>query len=81
MSNDHVHPTFQPILAKVSPKVDPREPDHSRQGIFRDHNCWRCGCAVVRVCACRYCWRCHDGAKACAQGGPHRCEYPHARND
>lgn len=32
---------------------------------FRDHNCARCG----------------DGARACKQGNPSQCEYPHARND
>ena len=34
-------------------------------GIFRDHSCWKC----------------NDGAKPCAQGGAHQCDYPHARND
>jgi hypothetical protein len=33
--------------------------------IFRDHSCWRC----------------KDGAEPCVRGGPHLCEYPHARND
>lgn len=33
--------------------------------MFREHNCWRC----------------KDGERPCVQGGPHRCEYPHARND
>lgn len=40
-------------------------PDYSRTGIFQTHNCWKCA----------------DGTKPCVQGGPHRCEYPHARND
>jgi hypothetical protein len=40
-------------------------PDHSREGMFVYHNCYRCD----------------DGKKPCVQGGPHRCEYPHARND
>lgn len=44
---------------------DPREPDPSREGMFRDHNCWRC----------------KDGAKPCVNGNPRQCEYPHARND
>jgi hypothetical protein len=44
---------------------DGREPDPTKSGIFRDHNCWRC----------------KDGEKPCAQGHPNRCEYPHARND
>lgn len=45
--------------------LDPRDPDPSRPGIFRDHNCWKC----------------RDGAKPCIVGNPHRCEFPHARND
>ena len=48
-----------------TPKVDPRDPDHSRAGIFVHHNCWRC----------------QSGAKPCVGGNPARCEYPHARND
>lgn len=44
---------------------DPRDPDPTKTGIFRDHNCWKC----------------QDGAKPCVRGGTHRCEYPHARND
>ena len=44
---------------------DPRDPDYSRSGMFQTHNCWKCG----------------DGARPCVAGGPHRCEYPHARND
>lgn len=34
-------------------------------GIFRDH----------------YCWKCNDGAKPCAKGHPHLCDYPRAKND
>ena len=34
-------------------------------GIFRDHRCWKC----------------EDGERPCAQGHPHRCDYPRARND
>lgn len=44
---------------------DPRDPDPSRPGIFRNHNCAYCS----------------DGKKPCRQGNPTRCEYPHARND
>jgi hypothetical protein len=44
---------------------DPRDPGPSREGIFRDHNCWKCS----------------DGAKPCAKGHTLNCEYPHARND
>lgn len=46
-------------------KVDPRDPDPTREGIFRDHNCWRC----------------QHGAKPCAYGNPLQCGEPHARND
>lgn len=46
-------------------EVDPRAPDPTRSGIFRDHNCWRC----------------NDGAERCRWGDPKRCEYPRARND
>lgn len=44
---------------------DPRDPDPSRTGIFRGHNCWRC----------------QSGVKPCVNGTPDRCEYPRARND
>jgi hypothetical protein len=54
----------EPITEKEG-RLDPREPDPSREGIFRDHNCWKC----------------QNGAKPCANGSPNRCEYPHARND
>lgn len=46
-------------------RVDPRDPDPSRTGIFRLHNCAYCS----------------DGQKPCRQGSPNRCEYPHARDD
>jgi hypothetical protein len=46
-------------------KVDPRDPDYSKQGIFVDHNCWKC----------------QDGKLPCPQGRSLNCEYPHARND
>jgi hypothetical protein len=45
--------------------LDPRDPDHSRQGIFVHHNCARCS----------------NGERACVQGVPAQCEYPMARND
>lgn len=45
--------------------IDPRDPDPSRPGIFRDHNCSRC----------------NDGQKPCVAGNANQCEYPHARND
>jgi len=44
---------------------DLRDSDPSREGIFRDHNCWRC----------------RSGELPCVQGHPRQCEYPHARND
>ena len=47
------------------PPVDPRDPDHSRSGIFVNHNCSPC----------------RSGALPCKQGAPNRCEFPHARND
>ena len=46
-------------------KPDPRDPDPTKEGFFRYHNCWRC----------------HDGAKPCVQANPRTCDYPHARND
>lgn len=46
-------------------RLDPRDPDPTRDGIFRNHNCWRC----------------NHGAKPCPFGHPNQCEYPHARND
>ena len=46
-------------------KLDPRDPDPTRSGIFRDHNCWKC----------------LDGKVPCATGNPNQCRYPHARND
>lgn len=46
-------------------RVDPRDPDYSRHGIFATHNCWKC----------------KDGELSCVQGGGRNCEYPHARND
>jgi hypothetical protein len=65
-------------VGAVAPPFDPAQPssaatemekamgpDHSRKGIFVNHNCYRC----------------KDGEKPCVQGGAHRCEYPHARDD
>jgi len=46
-------------------KPDPRDPDPSRSGIFRDHNCSYC----------------KNGEKPCVQGNPLQCEFPMARND
>ena len=45
--------------------VDPRDPDHSREGMFVYHNCYRCD----------------SGAQPCVNGSPNGCEYLRARND
>jgi hypothetical protein len=50
---------------EVTDPRDPRDPDHTRTGIFVYHNCWAC----------------RDGKKPCKMGNPRRCEYPRARND
>lgn len=53
-------------LAKAdAAKLDPRDPDHSREGIFVYHDCSRC----------------LDGKRPCVKGNPRQCEYPRARND
>lgn len=49
-------------------KVDPRDNRKLLPGMhprFRDHNCARC----------------HNGSRACVEGNPSRCSWPHARND
>ena len=46
-------------------KIDPRDPDQSRLGFFRNHNCAYCD----------------NGKKFCRQSDPLHCEYPYARND
>jgi hypothetical protein len=51
--------------SQVVTKPDPRDPDYTKDGIFRFHNCWRC----------------RDGKLKCAQGNPRQCSMPHARND
>jgi hypothetical protein len=57
---------FNEAVAAIDGALDPREPDTTRKGIFRDHNCYRC----------------HSGELPCATvGGPLNCEFPHARND
>jgi len=43
----------------------PADAPSQRDGIFRDHSCWKC----------------KDGKEPCVVGNPSRCEYPHARND
>lgn len=59
------HDPTNPFQDRREHLVDPRDPDPSREGIFRDHNCWRC----------------NNGKRPCVKGTPNRCEYPHARND
>lgn len=45
--------------------IDPRDPDPTREGVFRHHDCWAC----------------QNGTKPCRQGAPNRCDNPRARND
>ena len=55
-------------MKKVSPKVDPRDPDYSRPGIFAHHNCWKCkNGSQPNLCP--------------TPDRPGNCGYPHARND
>lgn len=48
-------------------KLDPRDPDYSREGVFVYHNCYRCD----------------HGRKACVRGhtSPRNCPNLYARND
>ena len=62
--NAKVVEPLRSIVNSFAP-IDPRYPDPSRDGIFRDHNCWKC----------------QSGTKPCVVGNPRQCEYPHARND
>lgn len=55
------------VRAMLADPRDPR-PDSELRGrdpIFRHHNCSRC----------------RSGEKACVEGDPGRCDWPHARND
>lgn len=61
MTDPHPADALPPVVEAP----DPRDPDMSREGIFRYHNCWRC----------------LDGKVTCATGNPNQCRYPHARND
>lgn len=47
---------------------DPRDPDPSREGIFRDHNCARCKNGT-------------DLSRCPTPDRPGNCGFPHARND
>jgi hypothetical protein len=49
----------------LQPKLDPRDPDYSRDGIFQTHNCWMCD----------------HGRLKCVNGSYAQCSYPRARND
>jgi len=49
----------------LQPKLDPRDPDYSREGIFQTHNCWMCD----------------HGRLKCVNGSYSQCSYPRARND
>jgi len=55
---------FQTTARRKVP-TDPRDPDPTKEGVFRDHNCWKC----------------KDGALPCTNGNPRNCENLHARND
>jgi hypothetical protein len=46
-------------------KLDPRDLDPSRQGLFKYHNCWKC----------------QSGKKPCVEGNPGSCGNLFARND
>jgi hypothetical protein len=63
-------PTHNELVADVKrilfgEPADVPIPANQQSTIFRDHNCWKC----------------RNGEKPCAQGHPHRCEHPHAKND
>jgi len=55
------------VLRHLEKSVDPRDPDYSREGVFQDHNCWRC----------------KSGALPCikGKGNERNCDTLHARND
>jgi hypothetical protein len=70
LSREHLarYPKIRAHLADSPARNDPRDPDHSKQGIFVYHNCHRCA----------------DGARLDRCPTPERpgnCGYPHARND
>lgn len=55
--------TWLQTLTELKP--DPRDPDHSRSGMFVHHNCSKCD----------------NGAKPCIARNPSNCSWPIARND
>jgi hypothetical protein len=52
-------------LWNVTPRLDPRDPDYSRSGVFVDHNCYVCD----------------SGKKPCVKSNPRDCDTLRARND
>lgn len=52
----------------TAPALDPRDPDPSREGVFRDHNCARCKSGAQPE-------RCPN------PGNPRNCDTLYARND
>jgi hypothetical protein len=68
MTDNPAHALFKGIIDAhfaIAGTVDPRAPDPSREGIFRNHNCAGCG----------------DGARPCREGASNLCSWPRARND
>lgn len=57
--------SVRPLRSATAPPLDPRDPDPSREGIFRDHNCTRC----------------RDGKLPCVGPNPRMCGNLFARND
>lgn len=64
MNDNRLRTDFE-VSGAETRRLDPRDPDHSRSGIFIDHNCYRC----------------KDGKKPCVRSALNQCDYPRARND
>jgi hypothetical protein len=62
---DDSGPVTKEMWETVSKKLDPRDPDYSREGVFQDHNCYVCD----------------SGKKPCVKDNPRDCDTLHARND
>ncbi len=62
--HDHA-PSERPADCPACNEADPRDPENTRPGIFRNHNCTYCD----------------NGKKDCLVGLPSWCPHPHARND
>lgn len=58
-------PAGKQALAELLLQEKLMGPDRTKEGIFQDHNCWKC----------------RDGQLPCVAGHPRNCEYPRARND